>query len=61
MNVRFEEAFFANAKQYYDMFKFINRLLKDVDSAILNATGEVRRKDEKDEFELLVFDRDGLL
>jgi len=61
MNVRFEEAFFANAEQYYDMFKIINRLLKDVDSAILNATGEVRRKDENDEFELLVFDRDGLL
>lgn len=59
--MKFEEAFFANAEQYYDMFKFIYPLLEDVDSAILNATGEVRRINEKDEFELLVFDRDGLL
>lgn len=61
MNVRFEEAFFANAEQYYDMFKFVDRLLKDVESAILNATGEVRRVKENNEFELLVFDREDLL
>lgn len=61
MNVRFEEAFFSNAEQYYDMFKFVDRLLKDVESAILNVTGEVRRIQENNEFELLVFDREGLL
>ena len=61
MNVHFADAFFAHAEQYYDMFTFVDRLIKDIDSAIINATGEVGKNKKNDEFELTVFDRDGLL
>ena len=61
MNVHFADAFFAHAEQYYDLFTFVERLRKDMGSAIINATGEVGKSKKNDEFELIVFDRDGLL
>ncbi|WP_342599815.1 hypothetical protein MHB48_01410 [Psychrobacillus sp. FSL H8-0483] len=61
MNVKFEEAFFASAPTYINMFPYIQRFSEENDSVIFCATGEVRKNMENDEFELIVFNKEGLL
>ena len=61
MNVKFEKAFFASAPTYINLFPYIQRFSEENDSAIFCATGEVRKNMENDEFELIVFNKEGLL
>ncbi|MEK4484265.1 hypothetical protein MHH81_01505 [Psychrobacillus sp. FSL H8-0484] len=61
MNVKFEKAFFASAPTYINLFPYIQRFSEENDSVIFCATGEVRNSMENDEFELIVFNKEGLL
>lgn len=60
LDIKFEEAFFAAAPEYQEMFHLIERFAKENDGIIIVATGEVRRNEEKNEFSVSVFDRNGL-
>lgn len=61
VNIRFGEAFFADAPQYEGLFHYIDRFAAENNNAVFNATGEVRQNEQTNDFELIVFDRDGLL
>lgn len=61
MNVKFEKDFFASAPTYINLFPYIQRFSEENDSVIFCATGEVRKNIDNDEFELIVFNKKGLL
>ncbi|MBB5179984.1 hypothetical protein HNQ44_001408 [Planomicrobium koreense] len=60
LDIKFEEAFFAAMPEYQGMFHLIERFAKENDRIIIIATGEVRRNEEKKEFSVSVFDKNGL-
>lgn len=60
LDIKFEEAFFAAAPEYQEMFQLIERYTKENDRIIVVATGEVRLNEEKNEFSVSVFDKNGL-
>lgn len=60
LDIKFEEAFFAAAPEYREMFHLIERFAKENEQTIILATGEVRRNEEKNEFSVSVFDKTGL-
>lgn len=61
LDIKFEEAFFAVAPEYKEMFHLIERFAKENGGIIIVATGEVKRNEEKNEFSVSVFDKHGLL
>ncbi|MEI2406358.1 hypothetical protein [Niallia taxi] len=61
VNIVYGQAFFANVPQYEGLFHYIDRFAKENNNAIFSGTGEVRKNEQTDEFELFVFDRDGLM
>ncbi|MGE6370835.1 hypothetical protein ACQKDB_17130 [Planococcus kocurii] len=61
LDIKFEEAFFAAAPEYQEMFHLIERFAKENGGIIIVATGEVKRNEEKNEFSVSVFDKHGLL
>ncbi|MEC3795357.1 hypothetical protein A6g_13865 [Bacillus velezensis] len=61
VNIRFGEAFFADAPQYEGLFHYIDQFATENNNAVFNATGEVKQNEQTNEFELIVFNRDGLL
>lgn len=60
LDIQFEEAFFAEAPEYKEMFHLIERFSKENEQTIILATGEVRRDENKNRFSLSVFDKVGL-
>ena len=60
LDIKFEEAFFASAPEYREMFHLIERFAKENDEIIILATGEVSRNEDKNEFSVSVFDKTGL-
>lgn len=60
LDIKFEEAFFAEAPEYGEMFHLIQRFSKENGQSIIIVTGEVRRNEVKNEFSVSVFDKSGL-
>ncbi|MDI3412392.1 hypothetical protein QKW52_27895 [Bacillus sonorensis] len=61
VNIKFEEAFFAVTPQYEGLFHYIGRFAEENNDVIFCAVGEVRQNKQSQEFELVVFEREGLL
>ena len=61
LNIKFEEAFFAAAPEYKEMFHLIQRFAKENEQTIIIVTGEVRRNEVENEFSVSIFDKSGLL
>ncbi|MGG0776925.1 hypothetical protein ABE060_17085 [Bacillus rugosus] len=61
VNIKFEEAFFAATPQYEGLFHYIDRFAEENNNVIFCAVGEIRRSKQSGEFEIVVFDREGLL
>lgn len=60
LDMKFEEAFFAGAPEFRDMFPLIQRFAKETEQTIIIATGEVKRSEVENEFSISVFDKAGL-
>ena len=60
LDIKFEEAFFAEAPEYKGLFHLIERFAKENEPTIILATGEVRRNQDRNEFGVSVFDKVGL-
>ncbi|MES5056374.1 hypothetical protein ACOTSX_08270 [Bacillus velezensis] len=61
VNIKFEEAFFASVPQYEGLFHYISRFATENTNVIFCAVGEVRHSKQNGEFELVVFESEGLL
>jgi hypothetical protein len=61
LDIKFEEAFFAEVPEYKEMFHLIQQFTEENGQIIIVATGEVRRNEVKDEFSVSIFDKAGLL
>ncbi|MGG1291743.1 hypothetical protein ABE218_10350 [Bacillus smithii] len=56
VDVKFEEAFFANSPRHIGFFHFIERYITENTSVIFTAVGEVRKTSNGNKYEFVVYD-----
>lgn len=55
VDIKFEEAFFANSPNFAGLFYLIDRLVEEYESVVFNGLGEVRRTDNETDLEIVVY------